>query len=368
MRILDRYTLKPMLFIFTTTVLIFCLLYVLIDSASNLDEYIDQSVGLDVLVQYYINYLPVILSQTAPIACLIAVLFTFSALNGSNEIIVLRTSGLNFWQMTRMALCFALIVSAVIFYLNERYVPQAEAESRRIKNEHMKSEKKGKNKKKDVIKNLTFYGLKSRLYFIDTFDPNTYEITGITIISYDENQNIKEKIMALQGVWTGIAWKFYQCHISTYGESVNSSTKVKIYPEKLIDIKETPEDFLKQRLNVNAMNIRQLEEYIQRFANSGAKRAVNNLKVDLYQKVAFPFATTVIVLMGLPLAMITGRRKAQTFSSLGIAVGIGFLFYVCNAVGLALGKGAVLPPLLSAMMAPIIFTGVALGLITHKFS
>ena len=36
----------------------------------------------------------------------------------------------------------------------------------------------------------------------------------------------------------------------------------------------------------------------------------------------------VIILVGLPLALMTGRRKAQTFVALGLAIGIGFFYYL----------------------------------------
>ena len=369
MRIIDRYVIKSVIFIFIVTFFTFGLLFVLIDSASNLDEFIGQKVSVQILFQYYLAYLPVVLVQTTPMALLIAVLLTYSTLNAHNEVVVLRSSGMNFWQITRPALGFVVVMAALTFFINERYIPQAEEKTKQIKNENLILEVDRKKKKLATIKNLTFYGLKNRLYFIDTFDPNpnTYDLEGLTVIEYDQNQNIKEKLVALKGAWTGIAWKCYQCHVTLFPEDPQSTIKVKVYEEKLLDIKETPEDFLNQRLTVTSMNIRQLTDYIARFANSGAKRALNNLKVDLYQKYSFPLTNIIIILVGLPLTLTTGRRRAQTFTSLGIAIAIGFLYYVTNAVGLALGKGGVFPPLVSVWMAPALFTGAALYLIKYKF-
>ena len=111
-----------------------------------------------------------------------------------------------------------------------------------------------------------------------------------------------------------------------------------------MDIKETPQDFLRQRIDVASMNIKQLQEYIRKFSHSGATKALNNFKVDLHQKIAFPIANFTVILVGLPFALMTGRRKAVTFTSLGIAITIGFAYYVLNAVGLALGRaGSSLP-------------------------
>ncbi len=368
MRIIDRSISTSIVRIFAGTILIFSLLYVLIDLAANLTEIIDRKVPLDVLIQYYSSFFPIILVQTSTIACLIATLFTFSGMNGHNEVIALRCAGLNFWQITRPAIVFALVVAAVIFWINEHYVPHATIASDEIRNENIILKSDSENKKKGQIKYLTFYGLQNRLYFIDQFDPNTFELEGITIIGQDENQNLAEKIAALKGKWTGIAWKFFQCQVTTFDpQDFSKAKEIKYYKEKLMDIKETPQDFLKQRLNVTSMNLQQLSAYIGRFSKSGATKALNNLRVDLHQKIAFPFATIVIVLVGLPLAMLTGRRKALTFTSLGIAVLIGFLYHVFNAVGLAFGKGGLFPPVFAAWLAPAVFFLAGMILISSKF-
>ena len=135
-----------------------------------------------------------------------------------------------------------------------------------------------------------------------------------------------------------------------------------------MDIKETPKDFLKQRMDVNAMNLRQLHSYIKRFGGSGAVKTINNLRVDLHQKITFPLRNFIIVLIGLPFALMSvGKRKAMTFTSICIALVIGFLYYVCDAVGLALAKGEAVLPWEGAWMTPIFFFLSALFIIFRNF-
>ena len=369
MRIIDRYINNSILKVFISTVFIFAFLYILIETTSSLDEIIDRHIPAKVLVQYYSSFLPIIFTQTAPFACLISVMLVFTGLNNSNEIIVLRSCGQNFWQITRSAVLLGLIISMVMFYVNERLVPKATEVTKKIRNEHMILEVDRMRKKKEKIKNLTFYGLRNRLYFIDQFSVFNDELKGITIIEYDEEQNIKEKIVALKGVWTGSAWKFIQCQITSYQVTdISTPIKIKVYKEKIMDIEETPDEFLQYRLNVNSMNIRQLKSYIERFSRSGATTAINNLRVDLHQKIAQPFGTFVIVLLGLPFALMVKSRKGASFSSIGLSLGIGFIFYVCNAVSLAFGKGGLFPPILAAWAAPLLFIGIAITIIETDFS
>lgn len=368
MRIIDRYILKSIVFLFIASIFVFAFLYILIDTASNLDEILSRKVGFQILLQYYMSFFPIILTQTSSIACLISTLFVFSRLNNNNEIIALRGSGLNFWTITRPALYFTILVSIFVFWINEAFVPSSTVSSEQIREEHIILQADRDRKKTEPVKNLTFYGLKNRLFFIDSFNPATYEIQGVTIIEQDADQNVTQKINALNGKWLGIAWKFFQCQVTIYDpQNINTTKDLKYYPEKLMDIPEKPQDFLKQKLNLSAMNMRQLYDYIQKISNSGASKAIRERKVDLYQKMAFPFTTIAIVLVGMPLALMTGRRKAFTFTSLGIAIAAGFSFKVIEAVGLAMGKDGALPPILCAWLAPIIFFGIAGYLIKYKF-
>ena len=137
MRILDRYITTSILQIFFSTIFIFTAMFIAIDITTHLEKFIDRALPINIIVQYYIAYLPLILKETVSFASLVAVLLTFSTLTNSNEVIVMRSSGLNFWQITRPALMFALIITAFGFVLNEQFVPKSDEMTRKIKNEHI---------------------------------------------------------------------------------------------------------------------------------------------------------------------------------------------------------------------------------------
>ena len=125
------------------------------------------------------------------------------------------------------------------------------------------------------------------------------------------------------------------------------------------DIPETPMDFLKQRQHPEFMNISQLNNYIFILSKSGAKTVIRNFKVDLYQRFTFPFTSLVIVVLGIPFALMI-KKRASALSSVGISILLGFLYYVSCAVSLAFGKAGFLPPYLAASLAHIVFLGFGL--------
>ncbi|MFC1594544.1 LptF/LptG family permease [Candidatus Omnitrophota bacterium] len=359
MRIVDKYIVRSVIASFLGIISIFCFLYIIIDLFTNLEQIIEYNVSLRIIIEYYISFLPIIFIHTSPIACLLSTLFILAKLNSNNEIIALRSAGLNVWQITKSTIVFACIISAIIFWFNERIVPAAMATTNNIKIEHI--EPYSEENKKDKINNLAFYGLENRLFFINSFNPKTNTIKGLTILKHDSRQNLRKKVFALEATWQDSKWHCNKCQVYYY--DILDKEYVDYYEEKDLDFPETPTDLLRQHKQVSFMNIRQLQEYINKLTFSGAQSVIRNLTVEMQQKFAYPFSNLIIVLVGLPFALMTRRRKALTFTSLGIALGIVFIYYVINAVCVALGKAGVMPPLLAAWTSNIILLITALLLL-----
>ena len=359
MRLIDKYIIKSIVKSFLGIVGVFFFLYIIIDIFNALEQIIEFKVPLKILIDYYTSFLPIIFIHTSPVACLLSTLFVLSKLNSGNEIIALRSAGLNIWQITKSTILFACIISAIILWVNENVVPQATMTTNRIKNQHI--EPYSAENRKEKIYNLAFYGLENRLFFINSFDPKLNTLEGLTILKHDSKQNLRKKIFALHSTWEEDKWKCEKCQIYYY--DILDKEYVDFYEEKYLDFPETPEDLLMQHRQVSFMNISQLKEYIDKLTFSGAKSVIRNLKVELNQKFAYPLSNLIIVLMGLPFALMSRRRKALTFTSLGISIGIGFIYYVINAVRIALGKLGVFHPIIAAWFANFVLLFTALYLI-----
>ena len=363
MRILDRYILKSVLSIFFSCIFIFLFLYVIIDLLSHLEDILKQQVSLFILAQYYISYLPIMFVQVAPFACLLSTLYTFGKLNHDNEIIAMRSSGLSIFQITKTVIIFGLLLSLFIFWVNDRLLPQSLALTQKIKVQMEEGSKK-KEKKQEVIDNLTMYGLKNRLFFVNKFYPAENTMEGITILEHDELQNITKKIVANKGIYADNLWKFYQC--ITYKFDVNGHIlqEPQYFEEEIMAIPETPHDFISQRQRPDYMTIMQLDDYIWKLSKSGASTVIRNLKLDLYQRFTSPFTSAVIIFLGIPFSLML-RRRATGLSSIGVSIIVGFLYYILDAVSIALGRGGVLAPVLAASLSHILVFLFSLHLINR---
>ena len=353
MRILDRYVLKSILAVFCLCLFTFIFLYIIIDIFSYLEDILKQKVPFEQIVEYYLCYFPIIFVQVTPFSCLMATLYTFANLNRHNEIIAMRASGLSILEICKNVIIFGFIISLCVFIVNDRLVPKATALNQKIKYQ-MDDNKSKKNDKaqKETISNLSMYGIGNRLFFVNKFIKSTSTMEGVIILEHDEHQNIVRKIQAAKAIYQNGMWNFYQTMTWEFDSRGMVKGDPKFSDEEIIPIPETPDEFLSQKQSSEQMNIAQINDYIWKLSKSGATRVVQNLKIDLYQRYTSPLISLIIILVGIPFSFVM-RRRATGVSSLGISIALAFLYYVFNAISIALGKGGVLPPVIAVSLSHI---------------
>lgn len=363
MRILDRYIFKSALFLFFGCLCMFSFLYVVIDVFSHLDEILRQKASLQVLAQYYLWYLPLIFVQVAPIAALLATLYTFAKLNRFNEIIAMRAAGLSVFQISKTLIIFGVILSLFVFWVNEKFVPRSVTATEKIKSQMEQRDSKKPQKSAEFIDNLSIYGSKNRLFFVNKFNIATNTMEGITILEHDANQNITRKIVAHKGVYIDGLWTFYQSITYDFDANGQIVHEPLYLEEEIMSIPESPKDFISQRQRPEYMNIAELQNYILKLSNSGATTVIRNLNVDLYQRFTTCLTSIIIILLGIPFSLMIKKRSAG-LSSIGLAIVVGFAYYVLNAVSIALGKAGMVTPLLSASLSHIVVLTLSIYLIS----
>ncbi|MFA5096545.1 MAG: LptF/LptG family permease, partial [Candidatus Omnitrophota bacterium] len=240
MRILDRYILKSVVSIFISCIFVFLFMYVIIDILTRLEDIIKMQVPYMLLVRYYLANLPIMFTQVAPFACLLSTLYTFSKLNHNNEVIAMRASGLSVFYMTKTAIVFGLVVSLFIFWLSDRVTPHAILMTKQIQEKMEERHKDKKDKKSEALTNVSMYGSKNRLFFINRFYPSTSVMEGIIILEQDEEQNLTSKIVANKGVYEDGLWRFYQAITYNFDPNGQIVDEPQYLEEEIMTISETP--------------------------------------------------------------------------------------------------------------------------------
>ncbi|MBU2540645.1 MAG: LptF/LptG family permease [Candidatus Omnitrophica bacterium] len=363
MRILDKYLVGLFILAFIATVTIFLSLYIIIDLFSNLDEIIKNQLDFDTLRVYYLAFTPKIFIEIAPVAALLAMVYTLSRLNNTNEIIAMRSSGLSIWQITRVVLITGLAISCLVFFVSERILPASQYKLLEIKVKQMGM--KDKHLSDQPIRNAAIYGLDNRLFFISLFDPKDNTLSGIVIFEQDENQNVTAKIVSGSGEYKDGRWILYDCITYKYGLNNELVGEPEYMKAKVMNFEDTPQDIRKQQLKISYMNVKQLRDYRQRLKHTNAKAVLRNFNVEIKSRFSSPMTAVILMFISIPFSL-SIKRKGQLASSLGISIVLAFFYYVINSMSIAFAKEGFIPALVAAWLANAAFFLIGVVLIKRQ--
>ncbi|MBM3253722.1 MAG: YjgP/YjgQ family permease [Candidatus Omnitrophica bacterium] len=359
MRLTDRYIIRQLLAPLFYCLIIFIFLYIIIDLFGHLDEILKQKVTFDIVLKYYIYFIPIIFVQTAPIAILVSTIYVLGNLNRYNEITAMKAGGMSIWVIIRPFLALGLLLSMVVFIINERFVPSASITTKTIKEERM--EKRFDASSKKLIDNVAIYGANNQMIYARFYEPSKKTLINPIVMINDGEKNLTTKIIADEGKWIDQSWIFYHCAIYNFDKNNQIVGEPQLFNEKVVSIEEKPDDFLRYEVRAEFMNYEQLKKYIKKLYGAGSK-ITNKLLVDLNYKLSFPIISLIIVLVGIPFAITTKRGGALL--GVAVSIAISLVYYGMIAVCIALGKAGFLPPIISSWSSNIIFASLGLYLIS----
>jgi len=356
MKILDRYIAKPFIISYFYSIILFLLIYVVIDIFGHLDEIMSQSVSFGILMAYYLNFAPIIIIQVSPIAMLISTLYNLSHLNKNNEITGMRASGISIWKIISPMIIFGAIITILILFVDNLVVARAYNISSSIKQKYIESSSSGDSKNKKVYQNVTLYASKNRLIYARSFDQGTSTLKYIIIHQHDANQNLSLKISAEKAEYKDNQWTFYNVSVVNVDNTGKILDKPEFYSKKVIDLNEKPRDFLTQNSSIEYMGIKNMLKYIKIFSG-GSKRVLTRLKAIVYNKILFPFTNIIVIFIGAAFALKVSRGGIMLGMGMGLIIALLYYFFYALFSGIA--KSGILPPLLSSVFPHIFFVWIA---------
>jgi len=350
--IIEKYVFRGFIGLFLLCLVLLWVLYIVGDIFGFLDEILKAGISISSLAAFYYYLTPFILTQIIPISALIASVYLLGNLNKDNEITAMRASGISVWEILRPILAATFLISLCVFMINDRLLPGAMRKANRIRYEKLDVAKRGKDGSANVY-NVAIYGKGDKIIFARRFDIQKKILEDIIIHQHDTSQDLILKISAKSIHWTeDNNWRGKDVVIYKTDNSGQFIGDPMVSAEMDMPMLETPTDFIDNQWKPEYMSYKRLRSYMEVFATSSTK-TYRRLLVDLNYKIAFPFACVMTVLISAPFTLSTGRGKALIGMAKGIVIAL--LYVPIMAVGLALGKGGILPPVLGAWFGNIVF-------------
>jgi lipopolysaccharide export system permease protein len=357
MKILDWYILKKYIVAVVFTLLMFSVIAVAIDASEKTDDFVKSGLSTyEIFTNYYIGFVPFIISMIFPLMVFIAVIFFTSKLAGRSEIVAIIAGGVPYNRFLRPYFVGALLLAGSFWYASQYLIPRANVlrgnfQTRYVdNNSSYYSSQGGMSKFYFQVNANTFVGLR----YYDTLNKSASNF----FLQRTSNNKVVYNLRAETIRWdtTTKNWKLENV-IERKVEGLTE--KVTQLPAMHMNLNLKPSELRRDRYMKDKLTTPELKQYIRQ-ANIRGQEGLNEFKVERYKREATPVSVIILTLIG----AIIASRKTRGGLGLHLAIGliIGVLFFGMNTFSTVFSTNANLNPLLAAWLPNIIFTGVAIFL------
>jgi len=352
MKILDRYVLQKFLLPFIYCIFGFIAIWFIFDLSDNLPDFLQGKVGLPTLVVYYKSQIPQIIVIALPIGCLLALLYSLTAMSRTNELISMLGAGKSVFRVLIPLFLVGLLLVGITGYFNYDQAPQAE-----LKKKQMLREIKQKKKFRATLSGHLYRNREdARTWFMRSIDKDQQRLIDVQVVQQDKTTNdITREWYAREAIYDPFT-KRWALHNAKYIEMTPNGdiTKTKIGEITVTEWSETPWRIASSVMKADYLSVPELRDYLS-YNKDFPERRLAAYRTHLEYRWALPWTCVLVVLLAAPFGIVYNRRGI--LGGVAIAIGLFFSFVFISSLFIALGTGDRISPF-TAAWGPLIFFGI----------
>lgn len=356
-KLLEKYILKQVIEMFIMGVLVFTSIIFASDTFMTLIKQISKyGIPFKVALILVILSLPSVFVMTIPMGVLLSTVMTLNKLSLASELTVMRACGISFNTIAKPVFAFSVVMCLASFFINETVVPVVTKQSKDLALWAFCQKNIPEGKRDFTFQEVNDDRTLKRLFYVESCEDKKFH--NVTVLDMANKDSI-HILQANTGGSSPKGWVFNNGIVYTIadeGKVLNSTYFGKTVAQFGVN--------LKKELNrnvANEHNFLQLCKYL--ICNKHLENR-EDLVIDLFDKIALPLTTIVLVLIGIPLAITPPRvryNRGFLFSILII-----FAYYLIRALSLSFGQAGTLHPFIAAFLPNIILTIIGAGLYYRK--
>lgn len=308
MKKFDLYIMKQFLGTFVFAILLLSAIVIVFDINEKLDAMMTAPLKSTV-VDYFMNFLPSIITQFAPLFVFISVIFFTSKLADHSEIIAMLSSGISFRRLLMPYLASAAIIAAGTLVLSLYVIPPANVRMIEYKNRWVK------NKRVDFGENIELQLRPGTMAYLSRYDNNMKRGYRFSLDQYD-GTTLKTRLTAQEVRYDTLGrWKLSNYTIRKFdGLTEKMTTGATLDTTLGIE----PRDFLISQNDQEMLTTPELDEYIAKQKNRGVAN-LQQFELEYERRYAMAAAAFILTVIGLSLS----SRKVR--GGMGLNIGIGLI-------------------------------------------
>ncbi|MCI7536389.1 MAG: LptF/LptG family permease [Elusimicrobiaceae bacterium] len=329
---------------------VFAALVVLGDTFEKLKTLNNGYSTLGAVLSYSLATFPNWLATIMPVACLLGAISVISEMVANGEWTACVAGGFSPKQLFIPVVVCLLLVTGLTMLMQEFVVPPLNIKAETIYYTKIKPQE-GFNLQTeyDVAMKISPH----QMLYAKKVDLSAGKMEEISLDTYDSVWNISNQIVATSMTWDEDrhAWTFQDGTKRTFVDKMDTQ-------EEHFDLADSPVSTAPADMSVNRtesklLSIRDLSKRIRFFKQSGL--AYYEAETVRQAKLATPFVTLIMCLLGIPFA-ISMRRKSKILNILASMV-IAFTFWWLISMFTSIGENGYINPFLAGW-GPVIVFGI----------
>ena len=357
MSILFRYLLREYSKIFLMCFSGLMTVYLVIDFFEKVRKFLRYDADWVDVILYFVLKTPAITFQIVPLAVLMATILTLGILSRNHEITAMRSSGISLAWISTPFLAFAIAVASVLLFFSSTVIPLASNKAEEVRTVRIE------NKPPSAVLLLPNPWARidaNTLLHVSSVAVGGSLLGDVHLYRFDDDFRLVEMIEAREARYADRSWTLQ--HGSQRQFNRDGTTSLAQFDQKPVPLTLIPADFASGFSGESeSMTFQDLKSYTSRLNQAGSQ--YTRLLTDYYGRVAFPFVTIIMVLVGVALSLRrSGTRGGGVAIGIGQALLIGFLYWATHSIAIAFGRGGALPPIVAGWLTNSLFLSYALYL------
>ncbi len=350
---IDRYIIRKFLGTFFYAITLIILIVIIFDLSEKVDNFIENKAPLsEILFVYYLNFIPYFINLFSPLFTFIAVIYFTSRLAFNTEIVAILSSGVSFRRMLLPYFISAVFLAFLSIYLSNVLIPNANRKRLDFENTYIKSQKQFRER------NIHLQIRPGVFVYLESFNERL-NIGYKFAMERIKDGELDYKLTAERAEWidsTG-TWalrNYYIRSIDDMQENLSRGNRL----DTIINLK--PDDFIHNLKEMETMNFRELNNFIANERLKGSEN-IRFFLVEKHRRIAFPFATLVLTLIGVSLS----SRKVR--GGIGLHLGMGlllsFTFILFMQISTTFATNGNLPAIIAVWIPNLVFAVLGIYLL-----
>jgi lipopolysaccharide export system permease protein len=343
---LSAYLVRQNLFLIVTCLGAGTFIYLLADLGDRLEHFIDAGLSARQIVTYFLVKTPLIFSQITPAVFLLALVLQMGLMVRNREMMALRAGGFSIGWFLRFFLVYALVWSLGQLLFSQFVASYGEQEASRIWREEVRKRQLDKR----VVKNLWF---REGGYIVHAGEalPTSSRVNDVTVYEFDRETMRMVRIMtAKKGLVDDHGWGLLDVWEIDTGDFTTTNLLTNFIP-----LRQNMKSFLNDSTGDRSdLPLWHLGRVIDELKESGSN--VERLRTAWHGKLSYAFSIVAMALLALAISTVFENLYVNLILSLVVV----FCYYGLYVLGITTGQKGILPPMLGAWLANLVFGGLAL--------